>query len=79
MAIYVEDGLDTCVAESRCDHRGVGSLFDQKGHVAVPQIMESHRFPIGISDCRLPLAAAEGAAIWPNQNSGLKAPTNLAC
>jgi len=51
MAVEVEDGLDAGMPESRCDDCWVDSLFDQEGHVAVSQIMESHRFPDGVSDC----------------------------
>lgn len=62
MAIDVEDGLDAGVSESPCDDCRMSSLLDEEGHVAVSQIMESHRFPDGVSDGRLPVAAAEGSS-----------------
>jgi hypothetical protein len=61
MAVDIEDSLNAGMSESRCDDCRVGPLFDQEGHVAVSQIMESHRFPDGVSDSRLPVAASEGS------------------
>jgi hypothetical protein len=36
MGIYVENGLDAGMPESRCNDCRMSPLFDQEGHVAVP-------------------------------------------
>ena len=62
VAVYVEDGLDAGVSKSRGDDSGVGALSDQKGDMAVPEIVKSHRLSDGVRNGGEPEAATERVA-----------------